>query len=110
MDLSASANSQTPSRHWAFGAWLIFASIINFFVAAFLLNIFGVINLVFIFAIYKWRKWGFYGFTVLAAVFCVLNVLCGVEIVSAIRSLIAPAILCVVLNVGGEKKSWPQLK
>ena len=102
--------AKAPSRHWSFNAWLILAAILYLIAVIWLHNLFGALNLIFIFALYKWRKWGFFGFLFFAVVFFVLRLSDDVTFSKSALSLIAPTILFGVLNVGGDKKAWPRLK
>ena len=110
MDSSAPENHPIPNRHWCFTAWLVLATFLNLFMAICLHNFLGALNLIFIFGLYKWRRWGFLGFSVLATVFFVLNFSNGVGVLKSAVCLIGPAILLGVLNIGGDKKAWLYLK
>lgn len=71
---------------------------------------FAVFNLVCAIALFKWKKWGFWGFIFsnIVAVFFYLAI--GVGIWQSLRGLIGIAILYGVLQIGGDKKGWIQLE
>jgi hypothetical protein len=73
------------------------------------LIVLGIFNLVCAVALFKWKKWGFWGFVASAAVAFCLNLYVGVQIGFAIFGLLGVAILYGVLQLGKEKKAWPQL-
>lgn len=71
----------------------------------------SVLGLIFIFALFGWKKWGFWGLLGVSAAKIVLEiyaggsgfmVLCGVAL--------SMLILIGVLNIGRENKGWPQLR
>ena len=99
-----------PKRHWCFTTWLILAFIANIYLAAKLGLIFGAVNLIFIFALYKWQKWGFTGLFIIATVMFILNLTNGVEFWKASSGLAAVAVLYGILNLGGDNKAWSRLK
>ena len=70
-----------------------------------------LINLISTFAILRWKKWGFWLFTLTAFVpFCV-NLYSGMfAIYSLLSEFIVVAILYGVLQIGGDKKGWSQLE
>ena len=74
------------------------------------LAIFGVINIMCLIALFKWKKWGFYGALASGILVCVINVSIGLNIVQAVLGLAGIAILYGVLQIGGDKKGWAQLE
>jgi hypothetical protein len=72
--------------------------------------LFPIANLVFIMALCKWRKWGFYGSLILAVVIFVLNLTNGIGIACSALGLVGLVILFGVLNIGGDRKAWLHLK
>ncbi len=73
------------------------------------MGIVGIFNLVCAIALFKWKKWGFWGFVASAVVTFCLNLYIGVELGFALLGLLGVAILYGVLQLGKEKKAWPQL-
>jgi hypothetical protein len=61
-------------------------------------------------AIFKWKRWGFWGFCVLAMAALIVNISSGLGIATSIIGLVGIAIMYGVLNIGNkENKGWPQL-
>lgn len=69
----------------------------------------GYVNLVCAVDLFRWKKWGFWGFTCSAAVSFVVNLSLGVNAVGAIDGLLGVAVLYGVLQIGKERKGWTQL-
>jgi hypothetical protein len=69
----------------------------------------GIINLVFAFALFQWKKWGFWGFVCTAVVVFFINIAIGINPVSALGGLLGIPMLFFVLQIGKEKKGWTQL-
>lgn len=67
-------------------------------------------NVAFAVALFKWQKWGFYGFIVTCTIALVINLYIGVGIGHSLTGLIGFVILYWVLNIGGANKAWPRLK
>jgi hypothetical protein len=104
--------SPIPKRHWSFTTWLILAVVGNIYLATksgagF---VFAIANLVLVAALYKWRRWGFNGYVVMATVAFILSLTDGRGFGISVSSFVSVAILCGVLNLGGERKAWPHLK
>jgi hypothetical protein len=110
MNSTTPETSSPPKRHWCFTTWLILAFIANIYLATRLGLIFGAVNIIFIFALYQWQKWGFYGLFIIATVMLILGLTNGVAFWKASSGLVAVMILYGVLNMGGDKKAWPHLK
>jgi hypothetical protein len=110
MNSTTPETSGPPERHWCFTAWLILAFIANIYLTVRLGLVFGAVNLIFIFALYKWQKWGFTGLFIIATAMFILGFTNGVEFWKASSGLAGVVVLYGVLNVGGDKKAWPHLK
>ncbi len=113
-------------------AWLIFMIIVNALAA--LLHLFGgqpiregmpntpdwafpvlglvcLVNFVCAIALFKWKKWGFFGFVGTSVLAAVINLAIGPGVVPALMSLVGIGILYGVLHIGKEEsKGWPQLE
>jgi hypothetical protein len=65
---------------------------------------------IWIIALFKWRKWGFWGwcFTVVSGI--IYSLVDGDSIVGAFYPLVGLGILYGVLQIGGENKGWNQLE
>jgi hypothetical protein len=59
---------------------------------------------------FRWQKWAFYAFCVVAGVCFVVNMAIGVPLISAVLGLLGPAVLYGVLQIGKEDKGWSHLK
>ena len=69
-----------------------------------------LLNLISAFAILRWKKWGFWLFTLTASIPLWLNLNFGTSINYSVLELIGVAILYGVLQIGGDKKGWSQLE
>ena len=74
-----------------------------------LLAVLGALNVGFAIALFKWKKWGFYGFCGTAIVAFMTNLSVGVGLAPSIFGLVGVAILYGVLHIGNERKAWPNL-
>ena len=70
----------------------------------------GIFNLVCAIALFRWKKWGFWGFVCSAAVVFFVNLAIGLNPVAAVGGLLGVAILYGVLHIGKERKGWTQLE
>jgi hypothetical protein len=60
-------------------------------------------------ALFKWKKWGFWGYCAISVVAFIINISFGLGVTS-FAGLVGVAILYGVLNIGGENKGWSQLE
>ena len=67
-------------------------------------NIFLTISL------FRWKKWAFYAFCIVASVIFSVNISLGVPPASAVAGLLGPAVIYGVLHIGGPNKGWSKLK
>ena len=74
------------------------------------LGIFAAINLVCTIAIFKWKKWGFWGFIITSIAALFVNLSIGLGIGQSLMGLGGLALLYGVLHIGKENKGWPQLE
>ena len=74
------------------------------------LAVVGILNIVCLIALFKWKKWGFYAALVFSFVTFAVNLVLGVGIIRAILGFIGIAILYGVLQIGGPRKGWTQLE
>jgi hypothetical protein len=70
----------------------------------------GALGVVFLVALLRWKKWGFYGFVLL----CTADLgfrwtSFGYPMRDAVSTFVALVVLCVALQVGGERQGWKQL-
>ena len=70
----------------------------------------AIANIAFAIALFRWQKWGFYGFAVTTAIALITNLSLGVGIGRTVLGLIGIVLLYWVLNMGGTNKAWPYLK
>jgi hypothetical protein len=67
-------------------------------------------NLVCAIALFRWKKWGFWGLVVSAAVALGVNIAIGLGPLAAIGGIIGVLLLYGVLQIGKENKGWSQLE
>lgn len=70
----------------------------------------GILNVVFLIALFRWKKWGFWGSVATYALSFVVNLAVGVNVVQVLLGLSGLAILFGVLQIGKENKGWSQLE
>jgi hypothetical protein len=118
------------NRHGCLTAMLVFMIIVNSAITLFylfgseamkqalpnapnwafpVLTIVGVFNLVCAIALFRWQKWGFWGFCISSLIALFTNLSLGLG-ANSISGLIGVAILYGVLQIGKENKGWPQLE
>jgi hypothetical protein len=126
-----SAEQSPASRHGCLTAWLILMlianaataittplSVANMAKAGLQVNstavgvivICAVANLIFAIALFRWMKWGFWGFCVTSAAALVTNLSIGLGIGQSLFGLIGIGLLYWVLNMGETNKAWPRLR
>lgn len=69
----------------------------------------SVLNLLWTIALFRWKKWGFWGFVVSAVISISVNLSIDLSVLSALGGLVGVAVLFGVLQIGKEKKGWSQL-
>lgn len=69
----------------------------------------AVLNIIFAIALFKWKKYGFYGLCVTSIVSFIMNLYAGISLLPSLISFISVVILYILLKVGDERKAWPQL-
>lgn len=69
-------------------------------------SLFHIICLV---AIFRWKKWGFWGAVAASVLSVVINIIIQGKFIENLNDLISIAILYGVLQIGGERKGWTQL-
>ena len=73
------------------------------------LIVLGIFNLVCAIALFRWKKWGFWGFVASAVIAFAVNLSIGIAPGFALVGLLGLAILYGVLHIGKERKGWSQL-
>ena len=122
---------QPPQRHGCFTAWLVLMLIANtataistplmfsaikqtapnFSAGALAIIVIAAIaNVVFAVALFKWKRWGFYGFITTAIIALITNLSIGLGVGQSIIGLIGIPLLYWVMNMGGPNKAWPHVK
>ena len=72
-----------PALHPALIAVLTLATVVNIFLAI---------------AVWKWKKWGVYGFVIVAIFAFAINMYVGVPVISAFIGLLGPIILALLVR------------
>ena len=67
-------------------------------------------SIIWIIALFKWKKWGFWGWCLTVVALIIYNLMVGDSIVAAFYPLVGLGILYGVLQIGGENKGWNQLE
>ena len=67
-------------------------------------------SIIWIIALFKWKKWGFWGWCLTVVALIIYNLIVGDSIVAAFYPLVFLVILYGVLQLGGENKGWNQLE
>jgi len=123
--------AEEKKRHGCLTAWLILMIVLNSIVMlvyllatdsvrshypnapgwAFpALVVIGAFNLVCSFALFQWKKWGFWGICVSSLVAVVVNLYVGLDIIRSLLGLVGVLLLFGVLHIGNANKGWPQLE
>jgi hypothetical protein len=121
---------QQKKRHGCLTAYLVLAIVLNSATA--LLYLFGagaikrsspnipdwafpvlivlvLFNLACAIALFRWKRWGFWGLVASAAVTLGVNLTIGLGLSSAIVGVLGVLLLYGVLHIGKNNKGWPQL-
>jgi len=69
----------------------------------------GIFNLSCAIALFRWKKWGFWGFVASAVTVSFVNLYIGLAPSSALGGLVGVAFLYGVLRIGKEREGWSQL-
>jgi hypothetical protein len=85
--------------HTRLSAWFLPVMLI-----AFLLSVAAIVCAV---ALFRWKRWGFYGYAIVKAVDIVLGALLGNP--SALFGVVGIIILLGLLHMGGSNKAWYNL-
>ncbi|MEM8828568.1 MAG: hypothetical protein AAGE96_04325 [Cyanobacteria bacterium P01_G01_bin.19] len=70
----------------------------------------SMFNLVCAIALFRWKKWGFWGFLSSSIAAFILNLSLGLGIGTSLSGLIGILILYGLLNLGDSNKGWSQLE
>ena len=68
------------------------------------------LNIIFIVALFRWKKWGFWGLVATSIVSFIINLMIGQDLVLSILGFSSLLTLFVALQVGKEYKGWSQLE
>jgi hypothetical protein len=74
------------------------------------LIVFSLFNLACAMALFRWKKWGFWGFCASSVGALVVNLSIGMGIGPALGGLVGVLLLYGVLQIGKKNKGWPQLE
>lgn len=122
---------EQKQRHGCLTSWLVLVIVANSFTAILYLfaedsvaknlsggakwvvpalAVIGIGNVVFAIALFRWKKWGFFGLAATAIASVVINISAGLSTTLAIGGLAGLVILYAMLQIGGERKAWTQLE
>jgi hypothetical protein len=121
--------AMTKDRHGCLTAWLILMIVANSLTALsyLVLTLLGrktvapawalvtlavgcIANVVFAVALFRWKRWGFFGFLVTTILALVINLRIGIKPIFVGIGLFGIVILYAVLQIGGERRGWNQLE
>lgn len=68
-----------------------------------------LVHIMSLIALFRWKKWGFFGAVVACIISVILNFIISGEIVGSLLGLTSIAVLYGVLQIGGKWKGWTQL-
>lgn len=124
MDSDVPSRVEAKSRHGCATAFLYFMVIANSLVAVnivvFLVRarvpvaahwrvVLVVLNVLFLVALLRWKRWGFYGIAVTVSLAAAINFL-SEGLREALLGLVGLAVLYGVLQIGGKRSTWSQLE
>jgi len=69
-----------------------------------------VLALVFLFALFKLKKWGFWGYALSSLAMALVQLAAGHTLITALTGLGSTAIILASLHVGKENKVWSHLE
>lgn len=69
----------------------------------------AVFNMISLWALVHWKKWGFWGYCLCSIAMIPLSVYLGTALPKALLSLVAIFILFSLYQIGGKKKAWNKL-
>ena len=123
--------SQAPPRHGCLTTLLVFIILLDL-IASFtiptsgtamrqagfhaspaviaILEFCAVANIVFAIALFRWQRWGFYGFVATTLLAVATNLIAGLAIAVSLLGLLRIGLLYWVLSMGGPNKAWNHLK
>jgi hypothetical protein len=127
--------AEAKQRHWSLTAWLIVMIIANSIVVlsglitfilgypplpppvarrvltlALVTTCFSIANVVFSIALFRWKKWGFFGLVGTSVLVMVIGLTIGKHISRVLLPVPWIVILYVLLQTGKEKTGWAQLE
>jgi hypothetical protein len=124
--------AETKQRHGCLTAWLVLMIISNSLTALIYLFAGGTIksnlpnapawtlpilalasiaNVVFSVALFRWKKWGFFGFVATSILAMIINLKLGMHVGLLLVGLLGVVTLYAVLQIGKDKeKGWTQLE
>jgi hypothetical protein len=120
------------NRHGCLTAWLIFVILANAATAIStplmydaikqttpgaspasiaLIAVAGAANIIFALALFRWKKWGFFGFVASSLLAFCINIYVGLGIAPSVLGLVGIVILYWVLNMGdATTRAWTRLE
>jgi hypothetical protein len=116
--------AEAKQRHWCLTAWLILMIIANSVIVLsvliaitfksslpnYHLGLFAIANVVFLVALFQWKKWGFFGYVGTNILIMVSGLTTGWHIGRFLLQVLWVLILYALLQIGKEKRGWTQLE
>jgi hypothetical protein len=116
--------AEAKQRYWCLTAWLILMIIANLVIVLsvliaitfksslpnYHLGLFAIANVVFLVALFQWKKWGFFGYVGTNILIMVSGLTTGWHIGRFLLQVLWVLILYALLQIGKEKRGWTQLE
>ena len=116
--------AEAKQRHWCLTAWLILMILANSVIVLSVLmaitikpslpdhhlGLFAIANVVFLVALFQWKKWGFLGYVGTNILIMASGLATGWHIGRFLLQVLWVLILYALLQIGKEKRGWTQLE
>lgn len=112
-------------RHGCLISWLIVMTVLSsvissvyLFVGLFIVPVWYfpaqimlfLLNIVCAVALFRWKKWGFWGLFLSAVIAIAISIAVGFGIEAALAGIVSAIIIYVILKLGKENGGWSQLE
>jgi len=70
----------------------------------------GIANTICAIALFRWKRWGWFGFAVTSLIVLIVNVSIGVDFVHCLLGIVGVVVLYCLLELGGNNSAWNRLR